>query len=91
MSDDIDTRLKRIRDKLKRVRRLKPAGFGWKSHRYRLNPPLEEELLTALEQAHGVTLPAEFSRFCPNSRAVRVVCLMSWNTTSAGIFPGFLC
>ena len=63
MSDEIEIRLKRIREKLKRVQRIKPVGFGWESHRYRLNPPLEECLLTDFEQNHGVTLPTEFRRF----------------------------
>ena len=61
--DDIDACLNRIREKLKEVQRLKPVGFGWESHRYRLDPPLEERILTEFERAHGVTLPAEFRRF----------------------------
>lgn len=69
MSDDIDdvdvvdACLKRIRKKLKRVQRMKPVGFGWESHRYRLNRPLKEELLTEFERTQGVTLPTEFRRF----------------------------
>ena len=63
MSDEIGIRLKRIRGKLKQVQRIKPVGFGWESHRYRLNPPLKEGLLTDFEQTHGVTLPTEFRRF----------------------------
>lgn len=66
MSDDIDTRLKRIREKSKRVQRLKPDGFGWKSHRYRLNPPLEEDLLIAIDSpytnCHPRPCPATHSR-----------------------------
>jgi hypothetical protein len=63
MSDEIGIRLERIRGKLKQVQRIKPVGFGWESHRYRLNPPLKERLLTDFEQTHGVTLPTEFRRF----------------------------
>lgn len=63
MSDEIEIRLKRIREKLTRVQRIKPVGFGWEFHRYHLNPPLKERVLADFEHNHGVTLPTEFRRF----------------------------
>lgn len=37
--------------------------FGASTHQYRLNPPIERELVRAAEQKYGFTLPEDYFRF----------------------------
>ena len=65
MSDQTSASLRRIQQKLERLRALdgKFTQFGSTSHRYRLGPPLTEVDLLAQERRLGAALPADYRQF----------------------------
>lgn len=58
-----EKRVRRILGKLTLVRHRGLSCFGSKSHKFRLNVPLEEATLERFEAEHGITLPADFRCF----------------------------
>lgn len=53
----------RILKKFRRVREQFPDDLGAETHRYELNPPIEEQVLLDFEAEHGVRLPEEYRTF----------------------------
>ncbi|MBN1911157.1 MAG: SMI1/KNR4 family protein [Pirellulales bacterium] len=37
--------------------------FGSDSHKYKLNPPLDEDIVASFERQHAITLPSDYRRF----------------------------
>lgn len=63
MTETNEQRVKRILEKLIRVRQRKLSCFGSDSHNFRLNTPIDESALLLFESTHGVTLPADYRCF----------------------------
>lgn len=61
----VTEQLRRISEKLDRLRARDTAfdTFGSKSHRFELCPTLSEEVVSAWERHHGVTLPDGYRKF----------------------------
>lgn len=53
----------RILEKLQQVREQNPKDLGAETHRYELNPPIQEQELLDFEAEHGVQLPEEYRDF----------------------------
>lgn len=66
---DLDARVHELVRKLAEVRTRNPATFGSKSHGFTLGPPIAESHLRAFEDAHGVTLPADYRVFITQAGA----------------------
>lgn len=52
-----------LREALHRLRRAQPDVFGASVHRFRVNTPLADADLQALELRHAIKLPADYRRF----------------------------
>jgi hypothetical protein len=54
-----------VLEKLEKKRELDPdcIGFGVERHCYKLQPPIEESRLVALEKKYGVALPEDYRKF----------------------------
>lgn len=54
-----------VRDRLKELAKKdrKRKVFGASSHDYRLNPPIDVNVVESFEAGHGVTLPEDYKRF----------------------------
>lgn len=63
MSDPHFDRIQRILDKLTHVRRKGLNCFGAESHKFRLNPPIDEASLSRFEQEHRINLPLDYRSF----------------------------
>jgi hypothetical protein len=66
---DLDARVRDLVRKLGEVRARKLETFGSKAHGFALGPPLAESEVRAFEDAHGVTLPADFRAFITQAGA----------------------
>lgn len=51
----------RLQELAKKDRRRKVFGAG--SHNYRLNPPIDAEIVATFESQHGILLPEDYRRF----------------------------
>lgn len=65
----MQSRIRRVLDKLAQVRKLAPETFGAAGHGFVLAPPLPEAQVAAFERQHGVALPADFRRFLTEAGA----------------------
>jgi hypothetical protein len=63
MTDAIEDAIGRILAKLAAVRRGGYASFGSEKHRFKLNPPLAEATIAAVEKQHTVQLPNDYRLF----------------------------
>lgn len=68
-----------LRAKLEDIRRAKRATFGSETHRFELEPPLDEKTVLAFEKRRKLRLPEDFRRF-----------LLTVGSAGAGPFYGLL-
>lgn len=63
MAESHKQRIERILQKLKEVRQKGLTCFGAESHKYLLNPPIDDESLVDFEKDHGIKLPPDYRSF----------------------------
>lgn len=55
--------ISRVAEALEYLRSTRPQVFGADTHGFRLNPRLDETIVSAFERTHHVTLPSDFRAF----------------------------
>lgn len=56
-------RVERIYQQLAEIRQRGIECYGWETHQFKLNPPIQPEVLEAFEEKHQVRLPEEYRDF----------------------------
>ena len=63
MLETNEQRVERILKKLKQVKQKGLSCFGSDSHKFRLNPPIDEDSIRRFETTQSVSLPADYRCF----------------------------